>query len=366
MLRVQKSVRKSPYHERLRELLENVTEKQYFPLSEVVIMKGIQLADLFEACREMRPAKRRLQFSGEVFRTMDSVIVSLVDDLTYLPNCIAGTICVEIKPKWGFLPNLASKSRSKSRVCRYGRHQVLKLHDGEIDRVSRYCPLDLFSGDRQRTRIALESLIQDPQNNFRIFVDGIVVDAAELMQIDLDADTLIETLSDTILSRQHVLKILQFLQMQDIRDIENLYPIFASFLKQSSNSIEEVESLVQEAIMTQSFSEILKEELAAFLKEPRQPLSCDLHYPSTWIGNRPFVPTELSVLQLLGRFLVSTAAKDASLMIAFPQHASPDTCIADARIGIVDVDFKPLSKLKHWYDLDQYIDEIFEQTTKGS
>lgn len=83
---------------------------------------------------------------------------------------------VEIKPKFGFIP----ESRSRG-VSRFQMHQMLKLWKGEIDRVSQYDPPDLFFGvgatdaradsssskaeRRSRARQALLALVNDPQNN---------------------------------------------------------------------------------------------------------------------------------------------------------------------------------------------------------
>lgn len=38
-----------------------------------------------------------------------------------------------------------------------------------------FCPLELFSGNLDRMRASIESLIRDPHRNLRIFVDGNVV-----------------------------------------------------------------------------------------------------------------------------------------------------------------------------------------------
>lgn len=43
------------------------------------------------------------------------------------------------------------------------------MKKGNIAGISNYCPLDLFSGCIERQSLALESLIETPQNNFRIF-----------------------------------------------------------------------------------------------------------------------------------------------------------------------------------------------------
>ena len=46
-------------------------------------------------------------------------------------------VCVEIKPKCGFLPLMQQLEMPwKTRVCRYHMHQLVKLREGSIPRVS--------------------------------------------------------------------------------------------------------------------------------------------------------------------------------------------------------------------------------------
>ncbi|RWS05305.1 Inositol-pentakisphosphate 2-kinase-like protein [Dinothrombium tinctorium] len=80
-------------------------------------------------------------------------------------NLIGPVISVEIKPKQGFLSSLDPYS------CVYSSFQSVKLEQGLITRKSGYCPLDLYSGCRHRMNIALNQLLSNPQNNFRIFRD---------------------------------------------------------------------------------------------------------------------------------------------------------------------------------------------------
>ncbi|XP_037107757.1 inositol-pentakisphosphate 2-kinase [Syngnathus acus] len=82
-------------------------------------------------------------------------------------------LCVEIKPKCGFLPSAKHISRDiKSKVCRFCMHQHYKVASGRWKRRSLYCPLDLFSGSRARMHFAVRQLIEEPQNNFKIFKGG--------------------------------------------------------------------------------------------------------------------------------------------------------------------------------------------------
>jgi inositol-pentakisphosphate 2-kinase len=41
-----------------------------------------------------------------------------------------------------------------------------------VSAVAGYCPLDLYSGDKGRILHALKSLLDYPDNNLRVFLDG--------------------------------------------------------------------------------------------------------------------------------------------------------------------------------------------------
>ncbi|XP_017699411.2 inositol-pentakisphosphate 2-kinase IPK1 isoform X4 [Phoenix dactylifera] len=87
-------------------------------------------------------------------------------------------VAVEIKPKCGFLPSsefITKANAIKKSVTRFRMHQFLKLHQGEISKVSEYNPLDLFSGSKDRIYQAMTALFATPQNNFRIFLNGSLI-----------------------------------------------------------------------------------------------------------------------------------------------------------------------------------------------
>ncbi|XP_076994895.1 inositol-pentakisphosphate 2-kinase [Tamandua tetradactyla] len=82
-------------------------------------------------------------------------------------------LCVEIKPKCGFIPFSSDVTHElKHKVCRYCMHQHLKVATGKWKQISRYCPLDLYSGNKQRMHFALKSLLREAQNNLKIFKNG--------------------------------------------------------------------------------------------------------------------------------------------------------------------------------------------------
>ncbi|KAL0325762.1 UNVERIFIED_CONTAM: Inositol-pentakisphosphate 2-kinase [Sesamum radiatum] len=78
-------------------------------------------------------------------------------------------VSVEIKPKCGFLPVsefIAEENAIKKKITRFKMHQLLKLHQGKIRKISKYDPLDMFSGSKDRVQKAIKSLFLTPQNNF--------------------------------------------------------------------------------------------------------------------------------------------------------------------------------------------------------
>lgn len=50
--------------------------------------------------------------------------------------------------------------------------QHAKLYQGNIDSISKYCPLDLFSGDKTRMKRAIFDLCDNPCNRFKLFKNG--------------------------------------------------------------------------------------------------------------------------------------------------------------------------------------------------
>lgn len=108
----------------------------------------------------------------------------LMDDLCTLPehalrnfrsdDMCGPVISIEIKPKQACLPSLVldtSHGMDAQLIsrCLYVSMQSVKLARGQVDRVSSYCPVKLFSGCPRRMFDSIRALLVDPQNNFRIF-----------------------------------------------------------------------------------------------------------------------------------------------------------------------------------------------------
>ncbi|XP_067359620.1 inositol-pentakisphosphate 2-kinase isoform X3 [Channa argus] len=97
-------------------------------------------------------------------------IQNIVDFSSNVMSSLLGEKFIHSGPKCGFLPSSKHVSKDiKAKVCRFCMHQHYKVANGKWKRRSLYCPLDLFSGNRQRMHFAIRHLIEEPQNNFKIF-----------------------------------------------------------------------------------------------------------------------------------------------------------------------------------------------------
>ena len=85
------------------------------------------------------------------------------------PGTRGRTLSVEIKPKQGWH---SLKATCAVDLCHRCLKQHAKVFRGEIDGISAYCPLDLFSGDLGRMKRAVHDLCRSPSNRFKLFLDG--------------------------------------------------------------------------------------------------------------------------------------------------------------------------------------------------
>uniref|UniRef100_A0A8C6VA25 Inositol-pentakisphosphate 2-kinase n=1 Tax=Neogobius melanostomus TaxID=47308 RepID=A0A8C6VA25_9GOBI len=119
--------------------------------------------------QQQRPAWRCNKVM-DIYSGCALCLPNLTTPLYHQPTLMPPPLCIEIKPKCGFLPSSKHVSKEiKTRVCRFCMHQHYKVSNGMWRKRSLYCPLDLFSGNRQRMHFAIRHLIEEPQNNFKIF-----------------------------------------------------------------------------------------------------------------------------------------------------------------------------------------------------
>lgn len=131
------------------------------------------------ASRRAHPARIRPEWLSCIYA---------VQDVTVPTAASPSVLCVEIKPKWGFLPRIQSLPPAspnvdiKTKYSRYRMHRVLKHpHPQALTRQqfeSLYDPLDLYSAEDQRREKAIRALWTDwcesdaHTNNFRLFWNG--------------------------------------------------------------------------------------------------------------------------------------------------------------------------------------------------
>nr|XP_058928401.1 inositol-pentakisphosphate 2-kinase isoform X3 [Kogia breviceps] len=268
-------------------------------------------------------------------------------------------LCVEIKPKCGFIPFSSDVTHEmKHKVCRYCMHQHLKVATGKWKQISKYCPLDLYSGNKQRMYFALKSLLQEAQNNLKIFKNGeLIYGCKDARSPVADWSELAHHLkpfffpSNGLASGPHCTRavIRELVQMLDLLDIEGLYPLYRR-----------VERYLEE------------------FPEQRKTLQIDGPYDEAFYQRLVDLSTEddgtvAFALTKVQQYRVAMTAKDCSIMIALSpclQDASSDQrpIVPSSRsrfafsVSVLDLDLKPYESIPHQYKLDGKIVNYYLKT----
>ncbi|KAH9425699.1 inositol phosphate kinase 1 isoform X3 [Dermatophagoides pteronyssinus] len=161
-----------------RNILPDVIGEHLFSSPQLVYLESRQLETIKSFVHDKRPSfrlEKTLTNCGYALLMNDCcTIPPAIDNYDWSLHSV---IAVEIKPKQGFLPNanlfrMNDVLKLKSQICRFGLSQFYKLQKKSIKSISSYCPLDLFSGCPSRTFHALLCLMNNPQNNFRVFLNS--------------------------------------------------------------------------------------------------------------------------------------------------------------------------------------------------
>ena len=311
--------------------------------------------------------------------------------LMLLPNMVAaGDICIELKPKSSLGPHSTKHPKRydgmamKQRTCRYCMHQEWKVHNGKIpkrrDSEKYYCPMDLFSKDKERMQKAVLALMDNPQNNFKVFrPDGQEITpeimastkpSPQLTPISfkeltgMEQENLVEVLVE-VLRESHVLDDLHRAHELDELDIERMWALHE--LIQSTSNCKEL-SKAKEGLITSS-------SLQGHADAKTLLSAIDCTDESNWlvIRNR--------YQQALEKFLLATTMKDCSILLTIRRElSSPQTreksqgewsemeyrircngCAYRVLISIIDLDIKSESNLSKYYKLDQDIVHHYSQ-----
>jgi hypothetical protein len=191
------------------------------------------------------------------------------------------SICVEIKPKAGYLsrsPLVRKDHRAKFYSHRYGIMQhlmvsglLVKGWGEDLPKVSSYSPLDLFSGDRLRIQSALIELFRHPQNNLRLFCNGALVlsydktpseeeldhiisamlasdkerqGSSRVHQLDAFIQKIVCLLSRVFLAEPFLFNLLSIQQNFDLIDADGAVEVYTRLVELCGGSFEKAEELI--------------------------------------------------------------------------------------------------------------------------
>ncbi|KAM0932891.1 putative inositol-pentakisphosphate 2-kinase [Dioscorea sansibarensis] len=311
--------------------------------------------------------------AAEIDLLCDSAL--LMSDHSIFPSGASkegSCISVEIKPKCGFLPCsdcISEANTIKKSVTRFKMHQFLKLHKKEVSQMSKYDPLDLFSGSIERINLAIRSLFATPQNNFRIFSNGSLIYGGlggSMDSIECEAKQLQEMKK----AAEDRIKVL----IQGDFGIE-----LDSFLELVSEAIFK-SGMLNQLLATQKLDIIdIEGAIHAYYNVIGQPClvckSLDDAAPLRCYSLLHSLSLEES-LKIVREYLTATTAKDCSLMISFRPKEGGDVtsnCISlrsadqvfEYKVNFIDMDIKPLEKMVYYYKLDQKIVKFYMENREN-
>ncbi|CAD7078587.1 unnamed protein product [Hermetia illucens] len=145
-------------------ILADMCGHEFIFLPRIVKIPEDEAKRINEFITNFRPVNRLgKEFNGKYAMLMQDATAGSTSEPIY---------SVEIKPKqgWIFDNTIDHIFRLQGvKRCRYCCMQYLKMKMEKISSRSKYCPMDLFSGNVNRMRKAIEAILYEPQNNLRIF-----------------------------------------------------------------------------------------------------------------------------------------------------------------------------------------------------
>ncbi|KAI9597258.1 inositol-pentakisphosphate 2-kinase [Syncephalis fuscata] len=359
------------------------------------------LNELAQICNHLRPQSRH----GKEIDTSQPYGLLTLDHATFI-SMDTPTITFELKPKWGFLPKETSEYAQeihpeKFRACRFCMHQHLKAEKHLMAQSkqantsvsdwlpSHYCPLDLFSSDRQRVQTALNALIACPQNNLRVWktvleTDNqspdkiLVVGNTGIGQKDKqqqhsnasnhqdELDRLLETVVDILLHDNHYLL--------DNPGIEVIMRYYHELLELKQKQAVTNETATRLSCIPSTHNEtisIWQNALCSYQQQAASMISNNSH------------DEELQCLLQLHKYLFSATLKDCTILLTigstssctqvsdhiFTEHirsfppTTSETSMATQpnesgyhyKLSIIDLDIKPLTRITDYHKLDRDI-----------
>ncbi|KZV16053.1 inositol-pentakisphosphate 2-kinase-like [Dorcoceras hygrometricum] len=274
-------------------------------------------------------------------------------------------ISVEIKPKCGFLPTsrfIAEENAIKKRITRFQMHQVLRLRQGKISQISKYNPLDLYSGSKDGVQKAINSLFLTPQNNFRVFVNGELVFGGNLDGVDTSSHIADQEFDDAL---KHVIIAKDGMKANHFLELV-AEAVFNSGLLNRLLEVQKLDVIDIEGAI-HAYYDIISQPCVVCREKGEEILTgkySSLH--SLPMHER---------LKIVRDYLISATAKDLSMMISFGSKSNMDQGSSHNvvylhstdqsfhyKASFIDLDVKPLKKMEYYYELDQQIVRNFSES----
>lgn len=295
----------------------------------------------------------------------------LISDHSLFPHGILkGNACisVEIKPKCGFLPfskYIARQNAIKRSTTRFKMHQVLKFHEKQIPNLSEYDPLDLFSGSKERILVALKALCNNPQNNFRVFLNNSLILGGFGGAVDNSTSTTAEALEDVL---KYVIKEDDGLQTTSFLELLT-ETVYKSGVLDRLLDVQKLDNYDIEGAIHAYYNFISQPcSVCRELGEDKvSPISTLLHA----------LPLNES-LEIVKKFLIAATAKDCSLIFCFRRredggsdssydrvYLESTNQVFDYKVHFIDLDLKPLEKMEYYYKLDQKIVSAYTEALQN-
>jgi inositol-pentakisphosphate 2-kinase len=279
----------------------------------------------------------------------------IMPDLTRLFENESKALTVEIKPKWAHMSKSARDDARFQQRCRYCMHQHFKRMNGKIEKVSEFCPLDLYSMDEERMKRALEKLINCPQNNLKLFANGSQISYENIADairdaIPADGDAL-DIFIDALVAVFKKVNILETLKRHQKRlsplEIDDCYKRYCLLEKRG------MLSKLHEAVSSHDYW---------------------IKVVHSYMGIIPNDSSEKDDITLLVEFLLLVGLKDLSIMISIAMISDealkangdvPNIKVRDKvfrySVKVLDLDIKSPDKIPHYQDLDKRIVAHYEK-----
>lgn len=354
------------------KVMQPLLGEHFVDLPTVVRLPETEVVELNENLLSFRPVHRHAKGLYVNYAT-------IFPDLCLLPLSVSSvlvpTFCVEVKPKQGWIP-FPERRLSK---CTFCLNQYLKLRKGLVKKKSQYCPLDLFSGNRSRMKCAMSALLHNPQNNLKLFKNGNLVygdSTAENFETVLEdwfgfsgIDKLVDNFTSLIVdalvadfsesdTRSYFWDTALALEEANRAEHKSASPRIPQKLLDEVQALlpgpscyKDMENLPKNCILSRILR-LQKLDLLEFDKIYY--LYHSLSHNDDFSYVYDLLLSSQNIFKPVNSYLLSTTAKDCSILIAFQKRPTTTTldacCIKDSNntyysfnIGLSDLDPKPAS-----------------------